>query len=131
MNNSSDYNLLTSKNNNSRGKPRIAHNTMMLWELPSILLGLPRELSWYRIHLQCGRPGFDPWVGKIPLEEGKATHSSILAWRIPWTVWSMGSQSQIGLSDSHFHFPSYYLSKEKLLKLQIFSGDSYCDTRLN
>ena len=26
-----------------------------------------------------------------PLEMGKATHSSILAWRIPWTV-SMGSQ---------------------------------------
>ena len=20
----------------------------------------------YRIHLQCRRPGFDPWVGKIP-----------------------------------------------------------------
>ena len=28
---------------------------------------------------------FDPWVGKIPLEESMATHSSILAWRIPWT----------------------------------------------
>ena len=27
-----------------------------------------------------------------PLEKGKATHSSILAWRFPWTVWSMGSQ---------------------------------------
>ena len=32
-----------------------------------------------------------------PLEEGMATHSSILAWRIPWTedpAWlqSMGSQ---------------------------------------
>ena len=27
-----------------------------------------------------------------PLEKGKATHSSILAWRIPWTVCSMGSQ---------------------------------------
>ena len=26
-----------------------------------------------------------------PLEKGKATHSSILAWRIPWTK-SMGSQ---------------------------------------
>ena len=26
---------------------------------------------------------FDAWVGKIPLEEGMATHSSILAWRIP------------------------------------------------
>ena len=29
---------------------------------------------------------------KDPLEKGKATHSSILAWRIPWTVKSMGSQ---------------------------------------
>ena len=27
-----------------------------------------------------------------PLERGTATHSSILAWRIPWTVLSMGSQ---------------------------------------
>ena len=27
-----------------------------------------------------------------PLEKGKATHCSILAWRIPWTVQSMGSQ---------------------------------------
>ena len=35
---------------------------------------------------------------KAPLEEGMATHSSILAWRIPWTeeagrLQSMGSQS--------------------------------------
>ena len=27
--------------------------------------GLPWWLSWLRIHLQCGRPGFNPWVGKI------------------------------------------------------------------
>ena len=27
-----------------------------------------------------------------PLEKGKATYSSILAWRIPWTMQSMGSQ---------------------------------------
>ena len=26
------------------------------------------------------------------LEKGKATHSSILAWKIPWTVLPMGSQ---------------------------------------
>ena len=25
---------------------------------------------------------FDPWVRKIPLEKGMATHSSILAWKI-------------------------------------------------
>ena len=30
------------------------------------------------------------WEGL--LEKGKAAHSSILAWRIPWTVQSMGSQ---------------------------------------
>ena len=33
--------------------------------------------------LQHRRCGFDPWVGKIPLENRKATHSSILSWRIP------------------------------------------------
>ena len=26
------------------------------------------------------------WVGEDPLEKGKAAHSSILAWRIPWTI---------------------------------------------
>ena len=36
-------------------------------------------------------------VGEDPLEEGTETHSSVLAWRIPWTeepdrLWSMGSQ---------------------------------------
>ena len=31
------------------------------------------------------RHGFDPRVGKIPLEEEMAAHSNILAWRIPWT----------------------------------------------
>ena len=39
------------------------------------------------------RHGFDPWVRKIPLEEGLATHSSILAWRIPWTEGPGGLQS--------------------------------------
>ena len=34
---------------------------------------------------QCRRTRFDCWVRKIPLEEEMATHSSILAWRIPWT----------------------------------------------
>ena len=37
-----------------------------------------------------------------PLEEGTATHSSILAWKIPWTeepgrLQSLGSQSQTQL----------------------------------
>jgi len=32
----------------------------------------------------------ETWVQSLdwddPLEKGKATHSSILAWRIPWTI---------------------------------------------
>ena len=38
----------------------------------------------------------ETWVQSLsweePLEKGKVTLSSILAWRIPWTVKSMGSQ---------------------------------------
>ena len=39
---------------------------------------------------------WETWVQSLgwenPLEKGKATHSSILAWRISWTIQSMGSQ---------------------------------------
>ena len=44
------------------------------------------------------------WEG--PLEEEMATHSSILAWKAPWTEepggpQSMGSQSQTRMSTQH------------------------------
>ena len=48
----------------------------------------------------------ETWVRSLgcedPLEEGMATHSSILAWRIPWTeepggLQSLGSQSRTRL----------------------------------
>ena len=39
------------------------------------------------------RHGFDPWVGKIPLDEGMGTHSRILAWKVPWTEEPSGLQS--------------------------------------
>ena len=39
---------------------------------------------------------WETWIQSLgwedPLEKGKATHSSILDWRILWIVWSMGSQ---------------------------------------
>ena len=50
----------------------------------------------------------ETWVLSLgwedPLEKRMATHSSVLAWRIPWTeepggLQSMGSQSQTQLSD--------------------------------
>ena len=51
------------------------------------------EYPFNFICLQYRRPGFDPWVRKIIWREGMATHSSILAWRIPWTEESGGLQS--------------------------------------
>ena len=45
----------------------------------SSILQLPWWIWRLRIHLQCRRPGFDSWVGKIHLEKGIATQSSVLA----------------------------------------------------
>ena len=47
--------------------------------------------------------------GEDPLEKGMATHSSILAWRIPWTeesggLQSTGSQESDTTERLHFHF---------------------------
>ena len=39
-------------------------------------------------------------IWKDPLEKGRVTHSSILAWRIPWTEESCGLQSH-GVSKSY------------------------------
>ena len=42
---------------------------------------------------RCRRCGFDPWVSqKDPLEKEIATHSSMLAWKIPWTETPGGLQ---------------------------------------
>ena len=52
----------------------------------------------------AGRPRVRFRRQEDPLEKGMTTHSSILAWRIPWTeelsgLQTMGLQSQIQLSD--------------------------------
>ena len=59
-----------------------------------ILFGFPggtsgKEPTYQcRRHKRCQSPGRED-----PLEEGMATHSSILAWRTPWTEESGGLQS--------------------------------------
>jgi len=44
---------------------------------------------------------FSPWVGGNPLEEEMAAHSSIPAWRIPWTEESGGLQSMRSQRTGH------------------------------
>ena len=56
------------------------------------------------------------WVRSLgwgdPLEKGKATHSSILAWRIPWSPWGrkesdmteqLSSSSSFDLQQKYYH----------------------------
>ena len=54
--------------------------------------GYPLQYSWASLvaqlvkNLPAMQETLVPFLGwKDPLEEGKATHSSILTWRIPWT----------------------------------------------
>ena len=56
-------------------------------------IGYPLQYSWTSLIAQLLKnlPAvWEIWVQSLgwedSLEKGKATHSSILAWRIPWTV---------------------------------------------
>ena len=56
-------------------------------------IGYPLQYSWSSLVAQLVKNLPEMWetwvlslVWEDPLEKGKATHSSILAWRIPWTV---------------------------------------------
>ena len=55
-------------------------------------IGYPLQYSWASLVAQLVKTPpamWETWVQSLdwkdPLEEGMATHSSILAWRIPWT----------------------------------------------
>ena len=67
-------------------------------------IGYPLQCSWAslvaqmeRIHLQCRRPGLDPWVGKIPWrrEHGNPLQCSCLE-NPPWTEEPGGLYSPSG-----------------------------------
>ena len=62
-------------------------------------MGYPLPYSWASLVAQLVKnpPTMQETLVRFlgqedPLEKGKATHSSILAWRIPWTIQSMGLQ---------------------------------------
>ena len=66
---------------------------------PGERIGYLLQYSWASMVAQLVKnpPAMrETWIRSLgwddPLENGMATHCSILAWRIPWTVWSMGSQ---------------------------------------
>ena len=54
---------------------------------------------FFAMHSVNPPPVQETWVQSLgwedPLEKGKATHSSILTWRIPWTIVHGVTKSQI------------------------------------
>ena len=72
-------------------------------------IGYPLQYSWVSLVAQLvnNPPAMQETsvrsLGREdPLDKGKAIHSSIPAWRILWTVYSMGLQSWTRLSNFHF-----------------------------
>ena len=57
----------------------------------SVYMSIPRGSARKESTCNAGDLGLIPGLGRSP-KEGKGYHSSILAWRIPWTVQSMGLQ---------------------------------------
>ena len=72
------HTLVTSSNRRDRLSLSVSHGG----ESVTPFLGFPGGASGKEPACQCRRHkgcGFNPWVGKIPLEEGMAAHSSLLA----------------------------------------------------
>ena len=68
------------------------------WEDGEVL-GYPLQYSWVSLVAQLVKNPPVMWETWVPslgwedlLKKRKATHSSILAWRTPWTIQSLGSQ---------------------------------------
>ena len=70
--------------------PKSARASLVVKNLPAMWESWLRSLGW-----------------DDPLEKGTATHSSLLAWRIPWTVYPQGHK-ELDMTErlSLYFFPS-------------------------
>ena len=84
----------------------------------TIYCSYPGGTSGKKPTVQCRRREMWVWllIQEDTLEEGMATHSSILVWRIPWTekpsrLQSIGSQSQAQMKwlNTHGIYNIYYI----------------------
>ena len=91
----------------------------------SLGLGFPGGASGKEPVWQCRlkRHRCDPWVRKIPLEEGMATHSNILAWRMPETE-DPGRVQSIGLQRVRYDWSSLAYTHASLGFLSLCNGEN-------
>ena len=69
-------------------------------------IGYPLQNSWASLVAQLVKnlPAMqETWVRSLgwedPLAKGKATHSSILAWRIPWIIYSPWGRIELDMME--------------------------------
>ena len=96
--------------------PLTSHEPLVLVKIPSYFpsLFVVHSLTSLVAQLVKNPPVmWETWVRSLgwvnPLEKGKATHSSIVAWRIPWTVKSLGSQ-RVRHNEATFTFSFQWLT---------------------
>jgi len=82
-------------------------------DLPILDIGLPWWFSSKESACQCRRPGFNPWVRKIPWRRKWQPNSSILAWEIP-----------------HREEPGFLQSLKKAERQRIDAFELWCWRRL-
>ena len=94
-------------------KGKATHSIILAWRIPWTIQPKRLQTKFYRASLAAQMVKHLPakWETRVwplcredPLEKETATHSSILAWEIPWTeepcrLQSLGSQSWTQLSD--------------------------------
>ena len=86
------YNIMYETSRQSRSDAGYLGPIPGLGRSPGEGIGYPLQYSWASLVAQLAKnlPAmWETWVQSLgwedPLEKGKATHASFLAWRIPWT----------------------------------------------
>ena len=91
--------------------PRSSVQAVLLYSRPCVRASLLALLVKNQPALQETRVRSPGW--EYPLEEEMATHSSVLAWRIPWTEEPGGLQS-MGSQESDMAYLLRLIFKEQI-----------------
>ena len=91
-----------------------------LFENKQRYYGLPLWLSG-RVHLQCRRHGFSPWVGKIPWKRARQPTPVFLPGESPWTEEPSG-YSPLSRKESDMNVATEQVSeKDSIFKTSVIS----------
>ena len=109
--------------------PRLCLMTTLL-----LLFGLLWLFSWWlrwkSIRLRCGRPGFDPWVGKIPWRRAWQPTSVFLPGECPWTE-EHGRLQSMGLQRVGHDWATKHRLFSFIFACSHFSAQTYSLTRVS